>query len=43
LNTFDLDPYWKAEREARMAKKGMWSLGDKYVSPMEWRRMHKRR
>jgi micrococcal nuclease len=40
---FDLGPYWQAEREARRAEKGMWSLGDKYVSPMEWRRMHRSR
>jgi len=38
---FDLDPYWKAEREARIAKKGIWVLGDKYVSPKEWRRMNR--
>jgi len=36
---FDLDPYWKAEKEAREAKLNMWSLGDKYISPREWRRM----
>jgi endonuclease YncB( thermonuclease family) len=30
--------YWKAEEEARAAKKGMWAQGDKYVSPREWRR-----
>jgi len=40
---FDLDPYWQAERNARRAKKGMWSLGDKYVSPKDWRRMNKGR
>lgn len=34
---FGLEPFWKAEREARKAKKGMWVLGDKYVSPKEWR------
>jgi endonuclease YncB( thermonuclease family) len=34
----DLAPYWKAEGEARTAKKGMWSLGDKYVSPKVWRK-----
>jgi micrococcal nuclease len=33
----DLAPYWKAEGQARAAKKGMWSLGDTYVSPREWR------
>ena len=36
---FDSAPYWKAEGEARAAKKGMWAQGDKYVSPREWRRM----
>jgi len=35
----DLDPYWKAEAEAKTAGAGMWSLGDKYLSPREWRRM----
>ncbi|MFC1577626.1 thermonuclease family protein [Thermodesulfobacteriota bacterium] len=34
----DLEPYWKAEKEAREACRGMWSLGDKYVSPQDWRR-----
>jgi micrococcal nuclease len=36
---FDNAPYWKAEEEARGAKKGMWVQGDKYVSPREWRRV----
>ena len=35
----DMGPYWKAEEEAKAAKRGMWELGDKYVSPREWRRM----
>jgi micrococcal nuclease len=34
----DMEPYWKAEDEARKAGRGMWQLGDKYVSPREWRR-----
>ena len=38
----DLEPYWKAEAEAKKAGIGMWSLGDKYISPKEWRRMHKK-
>jgi micrococcal nuclease len=38
--SFDSDPYWKAEEEARAAKKGMWAQGDKYLSPTEWRRMN---
>jgi len=33
----DLTPYRKAEEQARTAKRGMWLLGDKYVSPREWR------
>jgi micrococcal nuclease len=36
----DMGPYWKAEEEARKAGRGMWQLGDKYVSPREWRRMN---
>lgn len=35
----DVGPYWRAEEEARKAGRGMWQLGDKYVSPREWRRM----
>jgi len=27
-----------AETEAKKAQRGMWSLGDKYVSPRDWRR-----
>jgi len=35
----NLGPYWQAESEAREAKRGMWVLGDKYVSPRKWRRV----
>ena len=35
----DVGPYWRAEEEAKKARKGMWQLGDKYVSSREWRRM----
>ena len=38
----NLEPYWNAEAEAKKAGIGMWSLGDKYISPKEWRRMHKK-
>ena len=38
---FDNDPYRKAEREAREAGREIWSLGDWYVSPRNWRKMHK--
>ena len=34
----DNKPYLKAEAEARESKLNMWSLGDKYISPREWRK-----
>jgi micrococcal nuclease len=37
-----LGPFWDAEEEAREAKKGMWKMGKKYVSPLEWRREQRR-
>ena len=37
---FDSAPYWKAEEEARAAKKEMWAQGDRYMSPREWRRVN---
>lgn len=33
----DVGPYRKAEEEARKAGRGMWQLGDKYVSPRDCR------
>jgi endonuclease YncB( thermonuclease family) len=33
----NMEPYWKAEEEARRAGKGMWVLGAKYVNTREWR------
>ena len=38
-----LIPYWQAEKEARDDMRGMWSLGDKYISPKVWRKTHKKR
>ena len=38
----DLVLYWDAEAGAKKAGRGMWSLGDKYISPKEWRRMHRK-
>lgn len=35
----DLAPYWQAENQARAAGRGMWSLGDKYLSPTKWRHL----
>ena len=40
---FDLSPYLDAERNAREAGEGMWSQGDKYVSPKDWRKMQKKK
>jgi endonuclease YncB( thermonuclease family) len=38
---FDNQPYWDVEREARKKNRGMWSLGDKYISLKEWRKQQK--
>ena len=38
---FDIEPYLKAETEARKMKKGMWILGDKYIGPEQWRKVQK--
>ncbi len=34
--------YKDAEEEAKKAKRGMWALGDKYISPKEWRKMRRK-
>jgi endonuclease YncB( thermonuclease family) len=39
---FDSTPYLEAEREVRETKRGMWSLGDKYIRPREWRKRHRK-
>jgi micrococcal nuclease len=38
---FDIQPYLKAEEEAKTQKKGMWGQGKNYVSPREWREKHR--
>ena len=35
----DMDAYWIAEDDAKRSVRGMWGLGDKYISPKEWRKM----
>jgi micrococcal nuclease len=35
---FDLEPFLTTEKEAKQAKRGIWSLGDRYVSPEAWRK-----
>jgi len=37
-HTFDAAPYKAAEREAKKAAQGIWSLGSVYISPKAWRR-----
>lgn len=37
---FNVKIYQDAEAAAKDAGRGMWVLGDKYISPREWRKMH---
>ena len=37
----NIAPYLEAEREAKEARRGMWSLGENYMSPQAWRETHK--
>ena len=39
---FDPSPYRTAEAQAKSQKRGMWSQGDKYISPKDWRKMNKK-
>jgi endonuclease YncB( thermonuclease family) len=39
---FDRMPYQLAETKAKNEGIGMWSLGDQYISPKDWRRMHRK-
>jgi micrococcal nuclease len=39
----DLGPFLSAEKEARESVSGMWNLGDKYISPWQWRDMQSRK
>ena len=34
----NMEPYKQAEKEPMKANRGMWGLGDKYVSPRHWRK-----
>jgi endonuclease YncB( thermonuclease family) len=36
-NELNLDPFFKAERQSRAEKMGIWIQGDGYVSPRTWR------
>jgi endonuclease YncB( thermonuclease family) len=37
----DLARYFSDEKAAKTAKKGIWALGNSYVSPVEWRKRRK--
>ena len=39
----NIAPYLEAEREAKAAEQGMWSLMEKYISPRDWRKMQRNR
>jgi len=36
----DIRAFMEAEKKARATKKGMWSLGSRYMSPRAWRLKH---
>lgn len=36
----NIAPYLDAERQAKESRKGIWSLGDRFISPGEWRKRH---
>jgi endonuclease YncB( thermonuclease family) len=38
---FDVYPFLKTEYRAQQAKRGIWSLGDNYLSPRQWRKTHR--
>ncbi len=38
---FDLSPYLAVEAQAKSQRRGMWSQGDKYISPKNWRKKNK--
>ena len=38
---FNPNPYRYAEEKARYSGINMWSQGDKYISPKEWRKQQK--
>ena len=42
-DNFDLKDYKRAEFHAKTARRGMWSQGDNYISPREWRERQRRR
>lgn len=39
---FNTELYRQAEKEAKKSLRGIWSQGDEYISPSQWRRIHTR-
>ena len=39
----DIQPFLNAQAEAREKGTGMWVLGDKYISPKQWRQEHQKK
>ena len=39
---FSKAPYLEAQQEARRARRAIWSLGERYVPPVVWKRAHPR-
>lgn len=42
-DNFDVREYKQAESQAKTSRRGMWSQGEKYISPREWRKRRWRR
>lgn len=43
IKGLDMDPYRRAQDEAKRAYRGIWSLGSSYQSPKSWRKAHPRK
>ncbi|MDY0220002.1 MAG: thermonuclease family protein [Desulfobacterium sp.] len=43
VSGLDMDPYRRAQDEAKRAYRGIWSLGSSYQSPKSWRKAHPRK
>jgi len=39
---FNPSPYRTTEAQAKSQRRGMWSQGDKYISPKDWRKLQKK-
>ena len=39
----NLNAFWQAEKRAKEHQRGMWSLGNKYISPRDWRKTYRKK